>query len=390
MLTNQRRLQGVIIEPSATPRALPHQLLDFIPTGPGPIVPLRTTCAVPAPSSASTSYITPTTSIQDVVAAPSRVHKPIITATNVFGLFRRYIRPSQPDPIIPDTHTPLEERAYRPSSPPTADDSNAEVNQLIKRIIRPFPNLSSFMISHWFWNTGWRKTAADRCRLVKEVLLSPWFVLKDLHNIDFAVLDKELDIWGTTDTVADDLFSASRSNNDKWITSSVTIQVPTGKIPKSKVSKSSNAGLAIGSQSFTVPGLRHRKLVEVIKSSFNSDNARRFHYEPYEEYWQPPDLSKAPVRVFNELYCSRAWNEEHQQLQNGPVENGCSLPRVIAAIMLWSDSTQLSQFGHSSLWPIYYFPGNLSKYERAAPRARSGIHIAYIPKVSNNNSFKPC
>ncbi|TEB34882.1 hypothetical protein FA13DRAFT_1707097 [Coprinellus micaceus] len=35
--------------------------------------------------------------------------------------------------------------------------------------------------------------------------------------------------------------------------------------------------------------------------------------------------------------------------------------KVVAAIMLWSDSTRLANFGTAKLWPVYMFLGNLSK-----------------------------
>ena len=301
---------------------------------------------------------------------------PLITLTNQFGLFRRYNIPTQTHFHLPDAELSLDERTDGQTSLPSADNPQAEKDQLIKRIIRPFPNISSFMLSHWFWNAGWRKTASDRWRLVKEVLLSPLFLLDDLRNVNFGALDQELESWTIPGPEEEPLVSSS---NDRWITSSVVIQVPTGKVPRNTVHAQKPS--LPSSKPYIVPGLQHRKLVEVIKSAFASENAKRFHYEPFEQFWQPPDPSAKPQRIFDELYASKAWNEEHERIQRSLPQEGCSLPRVIAAMMLWSDSTQVSQFGQSSLWPIYYFPGNLSKYERASPRARSGIHIAYIPKV---------
>jgi len=50
--------------------------------------------------------------------------------------------------------------------------------------------------------------------------------------------------------------------------------------------------------------------------------------------------------------------------------------------MLWSDSTHLTSFGNTSLWPIYLYLGSLSKYTRAKPTSFAAHHLAYIPKVS--------
>ena len=49
--------------------------------------------------------------------------------------------------------------------------------------------------------------------------------------------------------------------------------------------------------------------------------------------------------------------------------------------MLWSDSTHLTSFGNASLWPIYLYLGNQSKYTRGKPTSFARHHMAYIPKV---------
>ncbi|THU89276.1 hypothetical protein K435DRAFT_865459 [Dendrothele bispora CBS 962.96] len=57
------------------------------------------------------------------------------------------------------------------------------------------------------------------------------------------------------------------------------------------------------------------------------------------------------------------------------------LENVVVWIMLWSDSTHLAQFGTASLWPIYMYIGNLSKYIRVKPSAYAAHHLAYIPSL---------
>jgi hypothetical protein len=72
--------------------------------------------------------------------------------------------------------------------------------------------------------------------------------------------------------------------------------------------------------------------------------------------------------------------QEHQRIKAQPRE--CNLETVVAAIMLWSDSTHLVSFSHAALWPIYLFIGNQSKYLRNKPLKFAAHHLAYIPKVS--------
>jgi hypothetical protein len=60
---------------------------------------------------------------------------------------------------------------------------------------------------------------------------------------------------------------------------------------------------------------------------------------------------------------------------------GCDLEQVVAVIMVWSDSMHLASFGQASLWPIYLFLGNQSKYQHAKPSQFAVHHLAYIPLV---------
>ncbi|TDL20865.1 hypothetical protein BD410DRAFT_725117, partial [Rickenella mellea] len=56
------------------------------------------------------------------------------------------------------------------------------------------------------------------------------------------------------------------------------------------------------------------------------------------------------------------------------------LPRAVAGLMFWSDSTHLSSFGTAKIWPLYMMLANQSKYART----RSGMchHIAFCPSAS--------
>lgn len=52
-------------------------------------------------------------------------------------------------------------------------------------------------------------------------------------------------------------------------------------------------------------------------------------------------------------------------------EPGNVLERVAipAMLLVWSDVSHLANFGDPSLWPIYLYFGNLSKYTRRKPAA---------------------
>jgi hypothetical protein len=131
---------------------------------------------------------------------------------------------------------------------------------------------------------------------------------------------------------------------------------------------------------FTVPGLFMRPLTEVIRSAIRDPMSRHFHFTPFKQFHKPrPDAEAA--RVYDEIYSSDAMIEAYEKLQSQPAQPDCTLERVILSLMFWSDSTHLASFGNASLWPLYLFFGNLSKWIRGKPRSGACHHIAYIPKA---------
>ena len=126
----------------------------------------------------------------------------------------------------------------------------------------------------------------------------------------------------------------------------------------------------------------HRSLVSVIREKIlGLGDSPHFHFEPYELHWKSVNKPN-PVRVQSELYTSPAFIDAHQELQDSPAEPGCNLPRVIAALMFWSDATHLTAFGNAKLWPLYMFFGNESKYRRCKPSCHICEHVAYFQTVS--------
>lgn len=112
----------------------------------------------------------------------------------------------------------------------------------------------------------------------------------------------------------------------------------------------------------------------------NTHDDEYFHYEPYQLRWSPPHLPHE-VNIQGELYTLPAFIDAHRELQELPGEMGCELPRVIAALMFWSDATQLTMFGNVKLWLVYMYFGNELKYRRCKPSCNLGNHVAYFQKV---------
>ncbi|KDQ61191.1 hypothetical protein JAAARDRAFT_55886 [Jaapia argillacea MUCL 33604] len=83
---------------------------------------------------------------------------------------------------------------------------------------------------------------------------------------------------------------------------------------------------------------------------------------PYRHVWQPPFPGEPEETVHGELYQSQAFLDAHAKVQDLPAKPGCSLPRAVIALMIWSDATHLTDFSSASLWPAYLMFGNQSKY----------------------------
>jgi len=207
---------------------------------------------------------------------------------------------------------------------------------------------------------SYQKSDSEVTRLVKDVLLNPKFRLEDLNGFNAARENQHADL------VDDKL-------GKQFLESDVKIDVPSGD-------------RAVPSQKFAVPGLLYRTITSVICSAFAEPLAARFHFSPYRLFHQSP-TANAPQRVYSELYDSDVFLDEHDKVQRAalhPDDLGCKHERTVAALMFWSDSTHLTNFGNAKMWPVYMMFGNMSKYICALPNLGACHHIAYIPSLSDS------
>lgn len=235
----------------------------------------------------------------------------------------------------------------------------------------PFLNATVFRLMTWFYNSSNSKSLQDLNRLVNDVILAEDFCQEDL--LDFNASREASRLEKAQHDPASSIFSS-----DGWHEASVKIRLP---CEKEKFSSEDCA------PEFDVDGLYYHKPLEVLKSAYQEVAAKTFHTKPYKLFWQPDD-DGPPERIITELYTSDAMLQEQEKLNSQPHEPDCNLETVIAAIMLWSDSTHLASFGNASLWPIYLFIGNQSKYIRGKPTSFAAHHLAYIPKVFLYLNFK--
>lgn len=105
-------------------------------------------------------------------------------------------------------------------------------------------------------------------------------------------------------------------------------------------------------------------------------------YTPHKLFWTKLDGTEEHVR--GELYNSDMWLAEHEAIQNLSITTPepCSLERAIATMMFYSDATHVAQFGQNSVWPVYLYFGNESKYYQRKLTARVCEHVAFLLKAS--------
>ncbi|KAH7917408.1 hypothetical protein BV22DRAFT_1026375, partial [Leucogyrophana mollusca] len=293
------------------------------------------------------------------------VRDTIRTQLNSFGLFREYPhRPTyDPDAFVLPEH--LSYRARERLDPVPPSDSTPKDPPPPW----PFASMSIYRLMKWRHSGSIQKSEEEVSRLVREVILADDFKVDDLKGFSMKKQNEILDNASRTG-------SMSAPRGDDWREVAVPVQVPLRSPDPSGAGKT-----------FVVPGLHYRPLVQVIKSAFSEMSAKAFHLSPFRRFWRHP-VSGAESRVYDELYTSDAWIKAHDALQKQPPEPGCTLERVIAALMFSSDATMLASFGTAKAWPLYLSFGNLSKYVRARPTSGSVHHVAFIPSVSLAHHFR--
>jgi hypothetical protein len=280
------------------------------------------------------------------------------TAANQFGILREYLhRPSyDPDAFVkPEDLANFKVLSGSITQPPDT--------QLNHGFLPPWPfkNMSRYLLMNWHQTGSSQKTEQELNRLVKDVIRNPQFNVADLAGFSASRENKESD--NTRVVVgAHTLFS-----DDDWREVAVEIEIP---VPQKNTMP----------KKFPVPGLHHRSIMEVLRATWGATTSLSFHLTLFHHIHVDPRTGEE-TRVFNEVYTSEAFELAHNQLQKQPPEPGCKLERVIAGLMFWSDVTRVANFGTASVWPLYMYFANLSKYIRAKPTSGACHHIAYIPSV---------
>ena len=294
-----------------------------------------------------------------------------LSPANQFGIVQEYQQP---------TAVPISEDWWKPL---LVDSPSLTTKRDIAAIIYPYPNMTSFL-----FNLAWRRmqgivSSTGRSSIAK-VICDKRFKTTDL-DVNFTTIEKQ---------IATDVQSPWGGNG--WRCDTIIIEVPTGRKPTVASRRMEANERARNRQHdevdpdadlytvYKVPihDVRTRSLTQTMLETIqDSSNSAALHWYGRKEVWQPPYPDAPPERLWGELYTSDAFlNAERDLIDAHPdTEHPC----VLAAFMIWSDSTHLAQFGQAKAWPIYAYFGNHSKYARCKPSTHSSRVVGYVPSVSN-------
>jgi len=117
------------------------------------------------------------------------------------------------------------------------------------------------------------------------------------------------------------------------------------------------------SPQFCVSGISYCPLLEVIKRACQSPQSKEYHWVLFKLVHQTQAPSEN-LQVYTDIYNSDAMLEEDAKIRalGRHPDDDPNTEVAILAMLFWSDSTHLASFGTASLWPIYLYFGNLSKY----------------------------
>jgi len=298
----------------------------------------------------------------------------IITDPNSFGVFRKY------SPFSVSSHNPKDTNPFSdiPSPQPGSVASHEATTEPIGSDLatssahnEPGPlsastNPTRDLLLGWWFTEGSREGIGGLISLIK-CLTHPLFKISELINFNPLSAVRQFERTNTSSTPGTTLMPG-----DSWKTGAVKIKVPCTGVKQREED----------APEFTVDGILYRDAVEVITNELTDpDSFDSLHIKPFEEWWKPGEVDD-PVRVYSEVYTSDAMLEAERGIQETlKTTAGPQLETFVVSVLLYSDSTHLASFGSASLWPVYLFIGNLSKYERAKPTSFSAHHIAYLPTV---------
>jgi hypothetical protein len=333
---------------------------------PEPIVPVRRSARTrrfrhPGPEFEATSW-TPIPSVPQVSeeAFERRVEPVVLLQPGAL---------STPDMSVPSPHrsTPNRFRICRVSSSTSGGGTNLDrlVSTVHTPLKHPFKNDSVFEAIKTFCLSPSSKTAGGM-DAIADLITSGRIAPEDMRGFKAATALRHLDKFAAESPIA----------GGPWKTGSVKIKMPCMRRNRPSFSKEEDA------PEFEIPGVKYRSLVDILTSKLkNPATSGSFVHTPFTEWWCPPGTT-TPVRIYGEAYSSDAAIKMYEEIkQIPPPADNPQVENTIVLLMLGSDATHLANFGTASLWPLYLFFGNMSKYTSSKPSEFPACHLAYLPKV---------
>ncbi|THU78115.1 hypothetical protein K435DRAFT_769680 [Dendrothele bispora CBS 962.96] len=291
--------------------------------------------------------------------------------------------------FITDTSQKNSEQSnlLNPLSPTPSFFSEAPPPSLSMRSYAPFDSAAEFLIVDWSYHHP-SNNSSSLNSLVNDVLRNPDFRSSidalDTFNAESSL--KKMDKFVTSSTLpqlaetsedssSKETFPFLSAAPDMWYSGEINLPMP----HKSNRSEATAPHLKIKEVWYCKP-------VDAIRASFEEEIFFDYHLKSYKSFYNR-SVDGRVERVYSEAYTSNRAAEMEEDLNSqfpnpsGSPGGGLSVENVIVWIMLWSDSTHLAHFGTASLWPIYMYIGNLSKYVRIKPSAYAAHHLAYIPSL---------
>jgi hypothetical protein len=299
----------------------------------------------------------------------------ITTDPNPFGVFRKYpsasISSHNPKDTNPFSDIPSTQPGPAASCSVTTESIGSDLRLATQDESDPLSTSThpsrDLLLAWWF--TEGSKEGMGGLKSLVNCLTHPLFNVSELQDFNPVSALRQFERTNISSTPETTL-----APGDSWKEGTIKIKVPcTGKKQCEE-----------DAPEFVVGDLLYRDAVDVItKELEDPDSFENLHIRPFEEWWKPGE-DDDPVRVYSEVYTSDAMLEAEKTLQETLKTNpGPQLETFIVSVLLYSDSTNLASFGSASLWPVYLFIGNLSKYVRSKPTSFSAHHIAYLPTVGD-------
>jgi len=297
----------------------------------------------------------------------------IVTDPNSFGVFRKYspfsVSSHNPKDVDPFSDIPSARPGSVASREATAEPIGSDLATSTRNEPDPLSTLTNptrDLLLGWWFTEGSRQGIGSLISLIK-CLTHPLFKISELVNFNPVSALRQFKRTNISPTPGTTL-----APGDSWKTGTVKIKVPCTGVKQCEED----------APEFTVDGILYRDAIEVVANELaDPDLFDNLHIKPFEEWWKPGEADD-PVRVYSEVYTSDAMLEAERSIQETlKTTAGPQLETFVASVLLYSDSTHLASFGSASLWPVYLFIGNLSKYDRSKPTSFSAHHIAYLPTV---------